>query len=118
VTAYPRGFPRRGEIYTVDFSPSRGSEQAGRRPAVVVSNDVGNQYSPVVTVAAITSNVPTKIYRWNVPLSAGQPLPLAGTIYCNQVLTIAKDRLENHRGDLSPTQVAALDQALRVALGL
>ena len=115
---FPKGFPRRGEIYDVNFNPARGSEQAGRRPAVIVSNDVSNQYSPVVIVAAITSNIPAKTYAWNVPLPAGQPLPLEGTIYGNQLLTVAKDRLEDHRGDLTAGQMADLGRALRISLGL
>lgn len=48
-------FPQRGEIYWVEFTPARGAEQAGRRPALIVQNDVGNRYAPTTIVAAITS---------------------------------------------------------------
>jgi len=118
VNHFPRGFPRRAEIYIVDFNPARGSDQAGKRPALIVSNDVSNQYSSVVLVAAITSSIPAKTYPWNVSLAAGQPLPLAGTIYCNQLVTVAKDRLEAHKGALAATQMADVDRALRISLGL
>jgi mRNA interferase MazF len=50
-------FPRRGEVWLVDFSPSRGSEQRGLRPALVIQNDVGNEYAATTIVAAITSTV-------------------------------------------------------------
>lgn len=76
----------------VDFSPARGSEQAGTRPALVVSNDVDNQHSPVVILAAITSILPTKRYPFNVHLPAG-PLPNEGTIMCGQLMTVDKTRL-------------------------
>jgi len=117
MAVFPRTFPRRGEIYMVDFDPARGSEQAGTRPACVVSNNVANQHSPNVTVVAITSTVPEKAYPFNVHLPAGA-LPRDGTIYCAQILTISKERLMRHRGELDADQLRAVDEALRVSLGL
>jgi mRNA interferase MazF len=114
---FPRTFPRRGEIYMVDFNPARGSEQAGIRPAIIVSNDVSNQHSPVVIVAAITTTIPGKDYPQNVRLEAGA-LPRAGTIYCGQLYTIDKTRLQNHRGDIPSNLMPDLDRALTVSLGL
>ena len=46
---------RRGDIFTVDFEPVRGHEQGKVRPALVIQNDIGNQYSPTTIIAAITS---------------------------------------------------------------
>ncbi len=48
---------RRGDIFTVDLEPVRGSEQGKSRPAVVIQNDLGNRYSPTIIVAAITSTL-------------------------------------------------------------
>jgi mRNA-degrading endonuclease toxin of MazEF toxin-antitoxin module len=48
-------FPLRGEIYLVSFDPTVGSEIQKTRPALVIQNDIGNQYSPITIVAAITS---------------------------------------------------------------
>ena len=48
---------RRGEIYYANLSPVVGSEQGGRRPVLIVQNDVGNRYSPTVVVAAITAQI-------------------------------------------------------------
>lgn len=102
----------------VDFNPARGSEQAGMRPAVVISNDVNNQHSPVVIVAALTRTIPRRSYPQNVALPAGLPLPDAGTILCGQLYTIDRTRLQRHRGDLSAPQLAELNAALAVSLGL
>ena len=44
---------RRGDIWTVDLEPVVGSEQGKARPALIIQNDIGNQYSPVLIVAAI-----------------------------------------------------------------
>lgn len=111
-------FPRRGQIYWVDFSPARGSEQDGRRPAVIVSNDVANQHGSVVTVVPITSAPQKKKYPQNVPLPENQPLPQAGTVYCGQVRTIAKQRLETIRGELSKSQLREVERALCVVFSL
>ncbi len=46
---------KRGEIYWVDWSPSRGSEQGGVRPTLIIQNDTGNIYSPTTIVAACTT---------------------------------------------------------------
>lgn len=112
------GFPRRGQIYWVDFSPARGSEQDGRRPAVVVSNNITNQHSTIVTVVPLTSREQKKNYPQNVSLPAGMPLPKAGTVLCAQVRTISQERLEEHRADLSDEQMQKVDRALGKALGL
>lgn len=111
-------FPRRGEIYDVDFNPARGNEQGGRRPALVVSNDVSNEHSGVVIVAAITSQAAKRQYPWDVPLPAGDPLPLEGRVMCNQLMTVAKVRLLNRRGELSADQLLALKPALQLSLSL
>ena len=50
-------FPRRGEIWLVEFDPSRGHEIKKTRPAVIIQNDIGNRYSPVTIVAAVTSKL-------------------------------------------------------------
>jgi mRNA interferase MazF len=118
VSAFPRSFPRRGEIYMVDFNPARGSEQAGMRPAVVVSNDINNEHSPVVIVAALTRTIPSRNYPQNVSLPADSPLPDAGTILGGQLYTIDRARLERHRGDLSEVQLRELDRALAISLSL
>jgi mRNA interferase MazF len=105
-------FPRRGQIHWVDFNPTRGSEQAGRRPAVIVSNDVMNLHGSVVVVAPLTSRLPAKQYPQNVHLPAGRPLEREGVINCGQVRTISKDRLDGYRADLEPEQVAQVERAL------
>ena len=46
---------QRGEIYHADLNPVFGSEQGGYRPVLIIQNNRGNQHSPTVIVAAITS---------------------------------------------------------------
>lgn len=117
-TVFPRTFPRRGEIYTVDFNPARGSEQAGKRPAIIVSNDTANQHSSVVVVAAITSRAPRKPYPFVVgPIPAGI-LAQDSYVLCNQLNTIDKSRLEVYRGVLTSELMQAVNGGLSVSLAL
>jgi len=44
---------KRGDVIDIDFDPARGQEIRKTRPAVVVQNDIGNQYSPLVIVLTI-----------------------------------------------------------------
>lgn len=52
---------RRGTIYYADLDPVRGSEQGGYRPVLILQNNIGNEYSPTVIIAAITSKTKTKL---------------------------------------------------------
>lgn len=115
----PDGFPRRGEIYWVNFDPARGSEQAGKRPAVVVSNNHNNEHSPVVIVAALTTRVSTKAYPMNVQLDPGSTaLEEPSEIRCGQLMTVSKERLEHSVATLSEEDVRRLDRALAKSLAL
>jgi mRNA-degrading endonuclease toxin of MazEF toxin-antitoxin module len=70
-----------------------------------------------VTVVAITSTIPSRAYPFNVHLPAGE-LPREGTICCAQEMTISKERLMRHRGQLDGGMMRQVDEALRVSLGL
>ncbi len=118
VTSPNQQAPRRGELYWVDFGTPRGSEQGGRRPAVVVSGNIANRASPVVLVAAVTTKIPSRQYPWNVPLAATGELREDGTILCNQLRVVSKERLETYVGALDDEQMRKLNRALAVAVGL
>ena len=109
---------KRGEIYWVDWNPGRGSEQSGRRPALVIQNDTGNQYSPTTSVAALTTAV-EKPYPFLVKVTAKESgLPKAGTVNLAVILTIDKTRLGERCGELSEAKMAEVDEAIRASLGM
>ena len=114
------GTPKRGDLYWLDWNPARGSEQAGRRPALVVSMDPINRSSPVVIVAAVTGRVASRPYGFQVPVPLSIPtgLTMESTVLCQQLITVSKDRLGRQIGALPPDLMRQVDQALRVALGL
>lgn len=109
--------PRRGDIYWVDFNPARGSEQAGVRPAVVVSPDFYNSRMRTVLVAGITSTI-RPASKVAVLLPAGKPLKRECQIMAFQIMTVDKSRLGDCKGCLDADQTVALENAMRAAWGL
>lgn len=110
-------FPKRGEVWLVNWNPARGSEQAGKRPALVIQNDIGNEKAPTTIVAAISSSV--KIYPMNVevkPPDGGLDRP--SIIKTSQILTVAKQKLEKRLGRLSETRMDDVDRAVKLSLSL
>lgn len=109
---------RRGEIYFVDWSPSRGSEQTGVRPAVIIQNDVGNQFSPTTIVAAISTQQ-RRPYPFHVVISALESsLPRDSIVKCEQIQTVDQARLGRLVGSLSEEKMQEVDLALHRSLGL
>ena len=60
---------RKGGIYLVNFDPTVGAEVKKIRPAVVVSNDINNAHSPIISIAPISSRV-ARIFSFEVEISA------------------------------------------------
>src|SRR5215213_7900148 len=82
----------RGEIRWAELDPTRGSEQAGRRPVLVLSHDVFNERSGTVIAVALTSQEP----RAGFPLtleSTASGLPKRSWVKISQVRTLATERL-------------------------
>ena len=109
---------KRGEIYDVDWSPGRGSEQAGTRPALIIQNDVGNQFGPTTIVAAISTQQ-QRIYPFQVAIGAKESgLPLDSVVKCEQIQTIDQARLGRLVGFLTRDKLLEVDDALHRSLGL
>jgi mRNA interferase MazF len=109
--------PRLGDVYWVDFSPARGSEQAGKRPAVVISIDSLNRAMPVCTVAAITTSDKSKS-KVCLALPEGQPCAKLSYVLPFQVMTLSQDRLLDWIGELTDAQKAELKARLRLVWDL
>jgi mRNA interferase MazF len=103
----------------VNFDPTVGAEIKKTRPALVVQNDIGNRASPVTIVAAITSYVPDPLHPTNVLVRAPEGgLERPSVVLLNQIRSIDRSRLIRRLGALKPGTMAAVDDALRVSLGL
>jgi len=109
---------RRGDVILIDFDPVRGSEQGKVRPAVIIQNDVANKYSPVLIVAAITSN-PRALHPTDVEVFAPEGgLRKDSKVMLNQIRTVDKIRVIDRLGSLSGETMGKVDEAIKVSLGL
>ncbi|MGD8290492.1 MAG: type II toxin-antitoxin system PemK/MazF family toxin [Desulfobacterales bacterium] len=112
-----KGFPKRGEVWLVNWNPARCSEQAGRRPALVIQNDIGNKKAPTTIVAAISSSV--KLYPMNVAINPPEGgLNHPSIIKTSQILTVSKERLERRLGQISSASLNEVDRAIKLSLAL
>jgi mRNA interferase MazF len=110
--------PSRGEVWRVDFEPIRGREQGRTRPALIISNDVFNRRGgDLVTVVPITTRArPIRTFLRIEPPEGG--LPQISYIICDQVRTIANERLGKRYGTVSPAVLAEVELRLRFLLDL
>jgi len=101
---------RQGEIWKANLDPSKGSEQAGFRPVVIVSGNLLNENLPVVIVMPLTSKV--KNYKGNPVLipSVVNGLKVTSEILVFHVRSVSKDRLVEKLGSIRPEE---LSQALK-----
>ncbi|MCZ7581693.1 MAG: type II toxin-antitoxin system PemK/MazF family toxin [Fimbriimonadaceae bacterium] len=113
------GSIRRGEIVRVRLDPGVGSEQAGERPALVISPDIMNEYSPVVIVAAITSRKTERVYPFEALIEPPEGgLTIRSKVMLSQLRTIDKTRILTAYGALEGPTMEAVDDALAIAVGL
>lgn len=110
---------KRGDIFFADLNPVIGSEQGGVRPVLIVQNNAGNQCSPTVIAAAITSqtdkaHLPTHIFLQRNTCGLSRP----SVIQLEQLRTIDKRRLRKYIGTLSRETVQKVNAALSVSCGI
>jgi mRNA interferase MazF len=111
---------RRGQIYYATLDPTRGREQAGRRPVLVVSDDAINELPLVVTVIAGTSGANiANDYPTNVRVTGKESgLPRDTVFMAFQIRTVDASRLLELAGALSDAKMCEVDSALRKVLSL
>ena len=105
---------RRGEIWWVEFDPAIGSEIAKRRPAIIISNDSANRNLARVMVVPLTSNA-SRLYPSEAFVKIGTQQSKA---MADQMMAADKSRLKNKIGETSKADLVAVEDAVRVHLGL
>ncbi len=101
---------RKGSVYWIDFSPGKGSEPVGRRPGLVVQNDVLNDSRlNTVIVLAITSTMKYGELPGNVVLRKGEAnLPKKCVVNVTQIKSVDKESLKEKIGTFSDKKMASL----------
>ena len=110
----------RGEVYLVSFDPTVGHEIKKTRPALVIQNDIGNRYSPLTIVAAITSKVSPVPYPVEVVVepTTTNGLGVRSAIRLDQIRTVDRQRLIKRLGQVDRGTMTKVDEATKISLGL
>src|SRR5437867_9741431 len=104
-------YPRRGEVYLVNFEPTIGAEINKTRPALILQNDIANRHSPITTVAAITSQFDEPLYPTEVLIRAPEGgLRVDSVALLNQIRSLDKRRLIRRLGALKPATMEQVER--------
>lgn len=112
---------KRGEIYFADVIgyDSQGSEQSGKRPVVILQNDIGNKFSPTTIIAIITTKskrgLPTHVELHRDEINK---LKYDSVVALEQIMTIDKDRLKFKIGELSGNDTIRVMEAMKISLAV
>lgn len=110
---------KRGDLYFVDLPTGVGSEQSGKRPVVIIQNNIGNKYSPTVIVAYLTAQITKKKIPTHVEIKASSTgIARDSVVLGEQVRTIDKSRLSKKIGELTEYEMAEINTAVMISMGL
>jgi mRNA interferase MazF len=108
--------PLRGEVRWADLSPTRGHEQSGRRPVLILSADVFNERSGTVIAVALTTQPPRAGFPLTLEVGAAQ-LPGPAWIRISQIRTLSAQRIGRKLWTVSAEEVAQVVEGLNEVLG-
>jgi mRNA interferase MazF len=106
----------RGAVHWADLNPTRGHEQSGRRPVLILSADVFNERSGTVIAVALTTQPPRAGFPLNLELGSAQ-LPKPAWIKISQIRTLSVQRIGRKLGAASSEEVARVIEGLNEILG-
>lgn len=109
---------KRGDILLVMLNPSVGSEQGGKRPVVVLQNNIGNRYSPTIIIAPITSKqnkakMPTHVEIEDYK-ACGLDKP--SIILLEQIETIDKSRIIKKLNSVNKEMIKKINAAIKISI--
>jgi mRNA interferase MazF len=104
---------KRGDVYWINFDPPWG-----RRPAVIIQNNIGNKHADTVIVASITSVFPGKIYPVDVFIPNGLLPKKNSRVLAATITTVDKEDLGDYLATLPENVMEEVDSALMASLDL
>jgi mRNA interferase MazF len=107
-------------VVVVELDPTRGSEQRGTRPCLVVQNDVGNENAPTTVTVPFTASFGDELYPFEVLVAASEcPLREDSVALCSQIRTVSiEHRVAERLGSIPDERMEQVDRALEYSLGL
>src|SRR5499426_450054 len=101
----------RGEIRWADFNPTRGAEQSGQRPVLILSHDIFNERAGPVIAVALTSQPQRAGFPLTLELTTPR-LPKRSCVKISQIRTLAIERIGKRLGRASPEELAQVLEGL------
>lgn len=108
----------RGKVYLADLSPVYGHELGGVRPVIVMSNEVNNRYSPVVTVIPVTAQINKAKLPTHVELGFLANTGKESVALADQVRTIDRGRLKELISEVDKETIKKINDALMIHMEL
>jgi mRNA interferase MazF len=96
---------RQFDICIVDLGDGRGSEQIGKRPAIIVQGNKGNTHSPTTIICPLTSSINKKYLPTHVVISTTYGVRQTSILLCEQIRTISMDRISSVVGKIDSKEV-------------
>ena len=109
---------KRGEVWYAELNPTRGSEQAGVRPVLIVQNDVVNRFTTTVLAIPLTTNLRRAALPSCVRVNAGEGgLAADSVVLCHQTRALDRNRLRDKLGEVSEQTLTAVENCLLFTFG-
>lgn len=106
----------RGEIHWADLNPTRGHEQAGQRPVLILSHDIFNEHSGTVIAVALTSQPQKAGFPLTLELESAK-LPKRSWVKISQIRTLANERIGDLLGKVSDEEIDKVIEGLNEIIG-
>jgi len=107
----------RGDIIWANLEPTLGNEQQGRRPVLVISQDIFNTHSGTVIALALTSREPRAGFPLTLEL-ASKKLPKRSWVKVSQIRTLSVKRLGSKIGKASDEELEQIIEGLNEIVGV
>src|SRR5215218_1604535 len=106
----------RGDIVWAELEPTQGHEQAGRRPVLILSQDVFNDRSGTVIAVALTSQEPKAGFPLTIEITSPK-LPKRSWVKISQIRTLSTKRLSKTIGRVSAEEISQVIEGLNEIIG-
>jgi len=101
---------KRGDIWLAELNPTRGSEQAGVRPVVILQNELINPFTTTVLAIPLTTNLRRASLPSGIQISKGEGgLASDSVALCHQLRVLDKTRLQRQLGSITPQTITAIE---------